>query len=240
MKGFSHYTNEPKCFCSWEAHFELVQKQTTAKTDRKQNRVWMLSFLQGVESPSFLNVIHLLLWSNGNDTQRRQSSVYTKPYRRWAQEGSGLRKSLESNPTFSGRNFISLDGIAKRHIKEMKGSHLTSNLVLSTQPRFSLEMNRSQRTSSQRGVWAVAVPRIASLWRICSLSSKAWLALPQKILCLPVPWPLAGSGERGTLPRLECLDQLQSTFHSPNIRAFKKLRCPLRGPFHLSLILVNF
>lgn len=108
----------------------------------------MLSFLQRVESPSFLNVIHLLLWSNGNDTQRRQLSVYIKHSRHWAQEGSGLRKSLQSNPTFSSRNFISLDGIAKRHIKEMKGSHLTSNLVLSTQPRFILEMNRSQRTSS--------------------------------------------------------------------------------------------
>lgn len=39
-KSFSHYTNEPKCFHSWESH-KLVQKQTTAKTNRKQNRVWM-------------------------------------------------------------------------------------------------------------------------------------------------------------------------------------------------------
>lgn len=123
-------------------------KQQQRQTENKTESGCGESLFQRVESPSFLNVIHLLLWSNGNDTQRRQSSVYIKHSRHWAQEGSGLRKSLQSNPTFSSRNFISLDGIAKRHIKEMKGSHLTSNLVLSTQPRFILEMNRSQRTSS--------------------------------------------------------------------------------------------
>lgn len=123
--------------------------------------------------------------------------------------------------------------------KENEGKPSDFKLVLSTQPRFILEMNRSQRTSSQRRVWVPALPWIASLWRVLSLSSKAWLALPQKILCLPVPWPLAGSGERGTLRRLECLDQLWSTFHSPNIWAFKKLRWPLRTPFHCSSIFIN-
>ena len=39
MKSFSHNTDELKCVSSWKAHFELVQKQTTAKTNRKQNRV---------------------------------------------------------------------------------------------------------------------------------------------------------------------------------------------------------
>lgn len=173
------------------------------------------------------------------DTQRRQSSVSTKHCRGCSQEGAGLRKSLQSNPALSSNNFISLVGIAKRHIEEMKGSHLISNLELSTQPRFILEMNRSQRTSSQRRVWAKAVPRIASLGHIHSFSSKAWLALPQKILCLPVPWPLAGSGERGTLRRLECLDQPWSTFHSPNLWAFKKLRWPLRTPFQWSSVLIS-
>lgn len=64
---------------------------------------------------------------NGNDTPRRQSSVYTKQCRRCLQEGAGLRQSLQSDATRSSNNFISLAAIAKRHIKKMKGSHLTSN-----------------------------------------------------------------------------------------------------------------
>lgn len=235
-KSFSHYTNEPKFFCTWEAHFDLVQKQTTAKANRKakQSLNVVISLGSGV---TIIPECHSSASpANGSDTQRSRPTVYTKPCR---QEGSGLRKPLQSNPTLSSNHFISLVGIAKRHMKEMKGSHLTSNLVLSTQPRFILDMNRSQRASSQRTVWATAVPPIASLWRIHSLSSKAWLALPQKILCLLVPWPLAGSRERGTLPRLECLNQLQFTFHSLNIWAFKKLRWPLRTPFHRSSIFIN-
>lgn len=86
---------------------------------------------------------------SGNDTQRKQSSVYTKGCRQCSREGAGLRKSLQSNPTLFREQFYSTGWNRQRRIKAAKGSHLTSNLALAAQPRFILEMNRSQRTPSQ-------------------------------------------------------------------------------------------
>lgn len=76
-------------------------------------------------------------------------------------------------------------------------------------------MNRSQRASSQRRAWAISVPRTASLWRVRSLSSKAWHCLRKHCAFqCPDPWL---AQEKGTLLRLECLALLLSTFHSPNV-----------------------
>lgn len=81
----------------------------------------------------------------------------------FSQEDAGLRKSLQSNPTLSENNFIPLVGIAKRLIKEAKGSHLTLNLALSTQPRFIIEMNREAKELPARESVSYGVPRIAFL-----------------------------------------------------------------------------
>lgn len=127
MKSFSHNTDELKCVSSWKAHFWVGTKTNNSKNKQKTKPSLSVIICLGSGVTIIPECHSSASPVNGNDTPRRQSSVYTKHCRRCSQEGAGLRKSLQSDVTLSSNNFISLAGLAKRHIKKMKGSHLTSN-----------------------------------------------------------------------------------------------------------------
>lgn len=160
----------------------------------------MVSFLWRMESRSYL--VSRVCFS---DHWRRnpEKKVISLHHRCCSQEGSGagLRESLQSNSTLSNNNFFPTGWNAKRHVKKAKRGHLTPNLVPSTPPRLILEMNRSQGASSQRRPrGAASVPPTASLWRICSLSSKTWHCLRKH--CVFLCPDLGQTRKRATLPEL--------------------------------------
>lgn len=124
--------------------------------------VLIFFFKAGPECQSQLDLIQLLLWKEAlifSCTGHQRS--YSKENLRIGQMNLLVQLLLSSN------NFIAPIRMQKkkREREERRGTIWFQTWYFSSQPRFILQMNGSQRTPSQREdfVWGLSVPWIASL-----------------------------------------------------------------------------